>query len=286
MSVDPNALRLVVNADDFGFSPTIDRGILHAHRCGIVTSTSIIGTCADPAAVKAALADAPRLGIGVHLTLSGAAPLAAPDQIRSLLNTQGVLPPHARDVFVRWARGDLRGDEVTKEFDAQVGRLRDLGLSVDHLDTHRHIGFLPVVAEAVQTVARRHGIAGIRTSAERPTLAWITDAKRGAMAAALGGLSWFSRRGLGALRHGPQTWGYMESGQLDEIRILEIFGRLGPGPHELICHPGENDDPETSGDESTWRYLRARERDALCSSTILHAIEHRKIHLCRWADLF
>lgn len=286
MTVDPNALRLVVNADDFGFSPTIDRGILHAHRCGIVTSTSIIGTCADPGAVKAALAEAPRLGVGVHLTLSGAAPLAPRTTIRSLLNTHGTLPPHARDVFVAWARGDLRGDDIVREFDAQVGRLRDLGLVIDHLNTHRHIGFLPVVADAVQTVARRHNIPGIRSSAERPTLAWITDAKRGVVAAALSSLSWFSRRRLGALRHGPQTWGYMESGQLDEIRILEIFGRLGPGPHELICHPGEGDDDESSGQDAQFRYLRARERDALCSPTILHAIDHRKIQLCRWADLF
>jgi predicted glycoside hydrolase/deacetylase ChbG (UPF0249 family) len=203
------------------------------------------------------------------------------------MTIEGALPVHGRDVFVAWARGDLRGDDIEREFDAQVGRLRDLGLKLDHLDTHRHIGFLPIVSRAVESVARRHGITGIRMAAERPTLAWITDAQRGALSAALSGLSWFTRRQAGALRHGPQSWGYMESGQLDEIRILEIFGRLAPGPHELICHPGEvDDDAQTAREGANWLYLRARERDALCSGTIKHAIDHRKIHLCRWADLF
>ena len=40
-------IRLVVNADDFGMSPAISRGILRAHREGIVTSTSVLGNCDD-----------------------------------------------------------------------------------------------------------------------------------------------------------------------------------------------------------------------------------------------
>jgi hypothetical protein len=79
----------------------------------------------------------------------------------------------------------------------------------------------------------------------------------------LGGLAWLTRRQMGALRHGPESWGYVESGQLDEIRILEILGRLGPGSHEIICHPGEVDDspapalaasaPSTCTARSSWR---------------------------------
>ncbi len=40
-------IRLVVNADDFGLSPAISRGILRAHRDGVVTSTSLLGNVAD-----------------------------------------------------------------------------------------------------------------------------------------------------------------------------------------------------------------------------------------------
>ncbi len=261
------AIRLVVNADGFGITPAISEGVLRAHGDGIVTSTSVIGNCLDPAAIKAQLARMPRLGVGVHLTLVAGAPVADPASIRSLVRPDGRFPEAPAEVFVGWAKGAMRADDVVREFDAQVSRLRAVGLVIDHLSTYHHMGFLPAVGRAIEAVAHKHGIAGIRLAMERPTLAWLVEAPRGLMAAALGGLSWFTRRQIGALRHGPQTWGYIESGRLDEIRILEILGRLGAGSHELICHP-----PNEIG--------------ALMSPRVKNALERRGIELCRWSDLF
>src|SRR4051812_21815975 len=92
MAPDSAAIRLVVNADGFGASPAISRGVLQAHRAGIVTSTSIVGNCADPAAVKALLAEVPGLGVGVHLTLVNGPPVAQPNAVRSLLGPDGEFP--------------------------------------------------------------------------------------------------------------------------------------------------------------------------------------------------
>ena len=77
------AIRLVVNADGFAGDNAITRGTLRAHREGIVTSTSVIGNCADPSAVRAELAAVPALGVGVHLTLTGGVPVAQPSAVRS-----------------------------------------------------------------------------------------------------------------------------------------------------------------------------------------------------------
>ena len=121
--------------------------------------------------------------------------------------------------------------------------MREAGIRVDHLDTHHHLGFLPVVGRSVEAVAQRHGIGAIRSEIETPTLSWVTDPRRGLKAGVLTGLNWLTRRQLGARRHSAQSWGYVESGRLDEIRVLEIIGRLGPGTHELICHPGEEQSP-------------------------------------------
>jgi predicted glycoside hydrolase/deacetylase ChbG (UPF0249 family) len=283
--MDSAPTRLVVNADGFGSSPEASRGVLRAHREGLVTSTSVLGNCADVEEVRAALAGAPGLGVGVHLTLVDGEPVSSASAVRSLVDDQGRFPRSVSDVFVSWAKGAMRADDVEREFDAQVARLRDLGLTIDHLDTRFHIGFLPAVGRAIEAVARRHGIAGIRMAMEHPTLAWVMEAPRGLMAAALGGLSWFTRRQLGALRHGPQTWGYVESGRLDEVRILEILGRLGPGSHELICHPLEpmNLAPIKPGPPPL---DPARELRALCSPLVRKAVASRGITLCRWSDLF
>lgn len=268
------AIRLVVNADGFGSNESLCRGILRAHREGIVTSTSVLGNCADAAAIKAQLDGAPDLGVGMQIALVGGAPVSGAAQVASLVSEAGQFPAHPREVWLAWSKAALRPDELEREFDAQLVRLRDVGLRIDHLNTQHSLGVLPVVGRAVEAVARRHGIRGIRTSMERPTLAWMTDATRGLATAALGALSWFTRRQMGTLRHGPQSWGYFESGRLDEVRILEIVGRLGPGLHELICAPTED-----AGQPS-------RELRALLSPRVRDGLQRRDIQLGRWIDLF
>ena len=275
--LDAAQIRLVVNADDFGMSQSISRGVLRAHRDGIVTSTSLLGNCADIDGARALLAEAPSLGVGVHLALVQGTPVADPAAVRSLLGPDGRFRPSGADFIAAWTKRNIVSEEVEREFDAQVARVRAAGITIDHLDTHHHLGFLPVVGRSVETVARRHGIGGIRSAVERPTLSWATDPRRGIKAGVLTGLGWLTRRQLGSRRHGAQSWGYVESGRLDEVRVLEIIGRLGPGTHELICHPGE---------ESTPYYDHAGELVALTSAKVRRALGQRGIALCRWGDLF
>ena len=270
-------IRLVVNADDFGMSPAISRGILRAHRDGIVTSTSLLGNCPDLDQARALLAEAPNLGVGVHLALVEGGPVAEAARVPTLLAADGRFRSRGAEFISAWTRRHIDAADVEREFDAQVARVRDAGIKIDHLDTHHHLGFLPVVGRTVEAVARKHGIAAIRSAIETPTLSWATDPRRGLKAGVLTGLGWLSRRQLGLRRHTAQSWGYVESGRLDEVRVLEIIGRLAPGPHEIICHPGE---------ESTTGYDHAGELRALTSQKVRRAIGQRGVTLCRWGDLF
>jgi predicted glycoside hydrolase/deacetylase ChbG (UPF0249 family) len=277
-------LQLIVNADDFGQTPGVSRGILRAHREGVVTSTSVLGNCDDLAGAAAMLADAPGLGVGVHLALVGGRPVSAPTRVPSLVVAGGPFRRRAQDFFAHLMRGHVDVSEIETEFDAQIRRVLDAGLRPDHLNTHRHLGFVPSVGRAMEAAARKHGIAGIRSAVERPTLAWLTEPMRGLEAGLLTGLGWLTRRQLGARRHGPQSWGFVEAGRLDEVRILELLGRMGPGLHELICHPGEEDEVESEPGEAP--HLRAHELVALTSLKVRRAFERRGVRLCRWRDLF
>jgi predicted glycoside hydrolase/deacetylase ChbG (UPF0249 family) len=275
--------QLVVNADDFGQTPGISRGIVRAHREGVVTSTSVLGTCDDLPGVCALLAEAPDLGVGVHLSLTSGRPVTDVTRIPTLA-PRGRFHARPREFFAAWMRGRVDINEIEEEFDAQVTRLKSAGLAIDHVNTHRHLGFLPAVGRAMEKVARRHGVPGIRSAVERPTLGWLTEPTRGLETGLLTGLAWLTRRQMGALRHGPQSWGFVEAGRLDEVRVLEILGRMGPGAHELICHPGEEDDRESDDGESP--HLRAHELVALTSIKVRRAFERRGVKLCRWKDLF
>jgi len=75
----------------------------------------------------------------------------------------------------------------------------------------------------------------------------------------------------------------VESDRLDEVRILEIIGRLGPGAHELICHPGQED---AAAGETPGRYQRIGEIAALISVKVRRALDQRGIVRCRWGELF
>jgi predicted glycoside hydrolase/deacetylase ChbG (UPF0249 family) len=284
--VSASETQLIVNADDFGQSPGVSRGIVRAHREGVVTSTSVLGNCEDLLTARALLAEAPGLGVGVHLALVGGRPVSDPARVPTLVGPDGRLRHSAREFFASWMKGELQIAEIETEFEAQISRIRQQGIVPDHLNTHRHLGFVPAVGRAVEAVARRHGIGGIRSAVERPTLGWLTEPARGLEASLLTGLAWLTRRQMGARRHGPQSWGFVEVGRLDEVRILEILGRMGPGAHELICHPGEEDDlDETAGEPGEPLHLRAHELVALTSNKVRRAFERRGVKLVRWMDI-
>jgi predicted glycoside hydrolase/deacetylase ChbG (UPF0249 family) len=123
--ITPERRILIVNADDFGLSPGINRGILHAHEHGIVTSTSLMVRW--PAAAEAADAARahPRLSFGLHVDLGEWA-----YRNGAWESLYGVLPPEAA--------GDA--DAVSAEVARQVAAFRELlGRDPTHLDSHQHV---------------------------------------------------------------------------------------------------------------------------------------------------
>jgi predicted glycoside hydrolase/deacetylase ChbG (UPF0249 family) len=265
-------IRLVVTAEDFGVSEPSDQRTLEAHRRGIVTSVSLLGNCDELAQAVASLKEVPGLGVGLSLALIGGRPTLPTADVPSLVRPSGAFRTSSVDFAVDWWSGAIAPAEIERELAAQIMRAQAAGLTIEHLATVGHLGLLPGVSTIVERLAKRFGIAGLRTAVEPPGLGWVAEPQRGLETAVLAGLSWLTRRKLGTLRHGPVTWGYVESGRLDEVRILEIIGRLAAGSHELLCHPGSSD-----GDG---------ELQALTSTKVKKAIVDRGIVLGRWRDQF
>src|SRR3954465_14298709 len=109
-------IRLVVNADDFGMSPGISRGIPRAHRDGIVTSTSLLGNCPDLDQARALLAEAPNLGVGVHLALVEGAPVADAARVPSLLTAEGKFHTRGAEFIAAWTKRHIDPNDVEREF--------------------------------------------------------------------------------------------------------------------------------------------------------------------------
>ena len=150
--------QLIVNADDFGSSPDRNQSTIEAHRKGIVTSaTLLINRPAAAAGIELARAEAPRLGLGLHLNLTSGQPVLPPEHVPSLVDETGNFYPISRwaAVMDQFSPDELRA-EIEAQFDAFV---RLAGHAPDHLDSHHHAAYLhPAGLRTLLDLAVRHNL--------------------------------------------------------------------------------------------------------------------------------
>ena len=205
--------RLVVNADDFGFTRDVNEGIVEAHQGGILTATTLMANgVAFDHAVELARAN-PDFDVGCHLVLVGG---------KSVLAGEDALPADVPDLLKRLA---LRRISPYDELRAQVERIIAAGIRPTHLDTHKHTHLLFPVLDAVARLVRRSsGFAWVRRpfdfplSGGKPT-PW---AKR-MLSESLGVLR--SRFHSRLAAHGCRTTDYFAGFQLTGyLRVEELVG--------------------------------------------------------------
>jgi hopanoid biosynthesis associated protein HpnK len=241
---------VIVNADDFGLSPGVNRGIVEAFRGGVLTSTTML-TNARFVGEAVSLARAhPDLPVGIHLTLLWGAPLSDRADVPSLLDRDGHLPRSLGTLARRYFTGRLSLGEVRRELAAQIRAFLDTGLHPTHVDTHKHVHALPGVLDAVIAAASEFGIERVRVPAERG----LDPAGDAAPPASRSGrvkrdLLRFLCRGArktvhsAGLRTTDHFLGIEHMACLNSATLHFILGHLREGVTELMCHPGYVDGP-------------------------------------------
>jgi predicted glycoside hydrolase/deacetylase ChbG (UPF0249 family) len=152
---------VIFNADDFGLTGGTNAGIIGAFRHGLVRSASLMVTTPGFAdAVELARAH-PGLDLGVHLALTGVAPVLPAAQIPSLVDRQGHFP-HPSAWLGRALSKRLRPTEVHAELRAQLLRAFETGLPFSHIDSHHHVHLFAPVARIVGALAREFGLPVVR----------------------------------------------------------------------------------------------------------------------------
>jgi predicted glycoside hydrolase/deacetylase ChbG (UPF0249 family) len=251
--------RLIVNADDFGRAPGIDRGILRAHRDGIVTATTLMvnAPAADDAARIARAT--PSLDIGLHLVLTYGRPISDPKVVPSLVEHDGAFP---RDPGVFRRTGRASKDEAVLEYRAQFARARELlGRAPTHLDSHHWLHDEPALEWAIAAVASETG------AAVRPH----DDQQRDRLRAA----------GIRTVDHYRRD--FQHEGHVDVATLERILADVGEGTTELGCHPGEAD--AELARTSTYASLRVLELATLTDPRAKAAIARHGITLSDYTAL-
>jgi predicted glycoside hydrolase/deacetylase ChbG (UPF0249 family) len=248
--------QLIVTADDFNLSPGVSRGILAAHRHGIVTETSVMVNLGDLPQASAWLAEAPRLAVGLHLNITRGRPLAPPPAVAALLGPDGLFrgSPQALP-------SPLPAAAVSAEFQAQYEAfVRTFGRPPQHLDTHHHVHQHPVVLEVLLELS----------SSWRLPLRSVEPGMRAAILA----------RGLRSPSDFVGDAG--DEPYWTVARLVATIRALQPGVTELMCHPGYFDAAIAYS-----RYGRQRdvERQALCDPLVLATVRERGAELVTYAAL-
>ena len=277
---------LIVNADDYGRTPGVSRGILEAHRAGIVTSTSVM---INQPGIEAQLAEAlaqPGLGVGQHLVFTAGRPVLPVAQVPGLVGAGGrFLEQH--DV---WARAErIPTGQLRAELAAQVERFHSLaGHLPDHLDCHHFVHLYPPFFQVYADLA-----AGYRLPLRLPfpaqadfrlapgELSYLEefppDVVRGMIAT---DSNLVRSRHLAYPDYFVATFYGREA--LSREYLLGLVEGLPPGVSELMCHPGYDDEDLAA---SGYRAEREIELALLTGPAVRRAVEDLGIELVTFGAL-
>lgn len=205
------------NADDFGLTDGICRGIIDAATHGVVGTTSAM-VCVSGAAQRVRAHAAELRGrIGLHLQITGGAPISDPNDVASLVGDDGRFPAGRATI------GAIDAGELLDEWTRQFETLRSWGIEPTHIDTHHHVHTQPQVLPVYLELARRLGLPG---------RGW--DAVGGAFL-----------RGAGVDSEDHCVIGWFGEDLTRERLLALVAGALETLPEggavEVACHPGHAD---------------------------------------------
>jgi hopanoid biosynthesis associated protein HpnK len=241
--------RLIINADDFGFTRGVNRAIVETHTRGIVTSSTLManGRAFSEAAQLAKAS--PGLSVGCHVVLIDGEPVLDGSTISTITDSHR-FRDGLKTFAMRALTGRMNAGEIETEAKAQIQKVQSAGIAVSHVDTHKHTHIFPQILRPLLRAARDCGVRALRNPfgprfplrssqlLTRPNL-WMRFAEVRVL-----------RRFAGQFRRTVDREGFVTpdgtlgievTGTLDENLFHAIARSLPDGTWEFVCHPGYND---------------------------------------------
>lgn len=241
--------RLIINADDFGFTSGVNRAIAEAHARGVVTSSTLMAKGQAFAEASQLASNLATLSVGCHVVLIDGEPVLTAEKLPTLTRNS-----RFRDGLKTFAARAISGlidpEEVAAEAAAQIRKIQAAGIPVSHIDTHKHTHIFPKILRPLLRAARECGVCAIRNpfgprfplrSSQlwaRPNL-WTRYAEVNVLRRFSGKFREAADREGFATPDG--TLGIEVTGTLDETLFQALARSVPPGTWEFVCHPGYND---------------------------------------------
>jgi predicted glycoside hydrolase/deacetylase ChbG (UPF0249 family) len=282
---------LIVNADGFGFTTGINRGIEQAVERGIVTSISVNSNFDACEELPSFVARFPQISVGVHVNPAVGRPVAPAKDIPTLVNEHGEF--HGNEFTRRLLTRKIDTDELEHELSLQVVRIQGMGVVVSHLDSHQNRHLYPPFFFVFLRLLPKHGVPCMRTHAHL-ALAEDPDRRRHLV-------RYFARHPSRALTHLASSTemryarrrGAIMADRLmstshtgdkaDQEKWVHLIRNVRDGWSEVYCHPAEPDDELAKW--ATYVEPRRREIEVLTSDRTRQEIERCGVTLRSFHDL-
>jgi len=284
--------RLIVNADDFGFTPGVNRAIVEAHTLGIVTSSTLMAN--GPAfgeATQMAMAS-PALSVGCHIVLIDGEPVLDSSLLSTITDSRRFrdgLKTFAASAFTR----RMNAGEIESEARAQIQKIQSAGIAVSHVDTHKHTHIFPQILKPLLRAARDCGVRALRNPfgprfplrssqlLSQPNL-WTRFAELRILSRFAGQFRRAVDREGFATPDG--TLGIEVTGTLDERLFQAISQSIPDGTWEFVCHPGYND-ADLAAAKTRLRESRELELKVLTMPAAREVLAQAGVQLISYRDL-
>ena len=232
---------IIINADDFGRHAEINRAVEEGLVHGCLRSATVMpGGAAFAGAIDIARRHE-ELGLGVHFTLVDGHPILPPEEIPSLVGSEGDFLPDHTALLKRYLKGGVNLEEVRRELAAQLQKIEATGIPISHVDSHQHMHTLPGIIDIVLDLAR---LAACKAH----------------------------RRGLLT----PDNFAGIVAGEaVSEGELLHLIAHLPQGTTEVMMHPGMKND--VLQEDSGWQHDFEAELAAILSPRVGEALRKAEV---------
>jgi hopanoid biosynthesis associated protein HpnK len=267
---------LIINADDFGLHPAVNEAVEEAHKKGVLTSASLmVGAAAAEDAILRARR-LPNLRVGLHVVVLDGRASSPPEKIPAIADAQGNLSDNLLAFGIKLLRASVRR-QLAEEIRAQFRAFATTGLSLDHVNVHKHLHVHPFVLSMLIDIAKEFGSPPIRVPRE-PGLdlspdrllmhPWLKRMARRCRAA--------------GLYSNDHLFGLADTGRMDESRLLAVLSALPYGVTEIYSHPAK----QLGIAKAAPDYLHTTEFEALMSERVRGAVYASGARLGGYRDAF
>lgn len=280
--------KLIVNADDCGYTKGINQGIIEGYKRGIITSCSLMANADYYTDALERLKNCPNLSVGIHLVLSNVKATLPINQIPLLVNKDNYFPKSPTILIQRFMMFPVSLQQAKAELSNQCAKIISYGIKPSHIDAHKHFHLYMPLFKIIVQIAVEFNIKAIRIPYDSIHLKIGRPRRKfsNMISAAIKIMQKRMKRILRAngIRYADNFFGFHFTGHLDEEALINLIRNIPEGTTELMCHPGFYT-KELKLSQTRLKESRKKELEALTSKFVLEEIKKNNIVLINYHQI-